>query len=98
MKLPVEEFLYRLSKEAAFWKRAFYVVALLLLLYSFSPWLRDDTDPSNEWFGSRSGLALYTDTKTGCQYVSNGNGLVPRVAEDGITHLGCRRGARNQLH
>lgn len=46
----------------------------------------DDTDPSREWWGRpRSGLALYTDAKTGCQYVKAGlfGGITPRLDEQG---------------
>lgn len=35
---------------------------------------RDDTDGK-----TRSGLNLYTDHKTGCQYLGNGSGLTPRM-------------------
>lgn len=39
--------------------------------------------------GKRSGLRLYKDAKTGCEYLSaNKNGLVKRVDING-THIGC---------
>lgn len=43
---------------------------------------RDDTDPPN----GRSGLRLFTDAKTGCQYLSDPHGnsaLTPRLGADG---------------
>jgi hypothetical protein len=37
---------------------------------------KDDTDSAN----GRSGMNLYTDAKTGCQYLGHGfGGLIPRV-------------------
>lgn len=43
---------------------------------------RDDTDPPD---GRVSGLALYTDHGTGCQYLKQGSfgALTPRLGEDG---------------
>jgi hypothetical protein len=35
-------------------------------------------------------LFVYTDTATGCQYVSESRGLTPRIAADGKTHMGCK--------
>lgn len=47
----------------------------------------DDTDNIKD--NIRSGLVLYTDHLTGCQYIGNlFGGLIPRV--DGMGwHLGC---------
>lgn len=39
----------------------------------------DDTDPAS----GRSGLRLFTDAKTGCQYVGAGLGITPRLRADG---------------
>lgn len=49
----------------------------------------DDTD--NILQKERSGLTLYTDNLTGCQYIKGGifGGMMPRVDGDG-THIGCR--------
>lgn len=33
---------------------------------------------------------LYKDTTTGCEYLSDGRGLTPRIAADGKTHMGCK--------
>lgn len=46
---------------------------------------RDSTDPP----GGRSGMTIYTDRATGCEYLSN-RGLTPRVDGKG-RHLGCRQ-------
>jgi hypothetical protein len=49
---------------------------------------------------SNAGIAyapyVFLDTLTGCQYLSThtSTGLVPRVAADGKTHMGCTGGAR----
>ncbi len=60
-------------------------MAALILLAVLRPY--DDTDPVvREWWGrSRSGLALYTDSLTGCQYVKAGlfGGITPRIDERG---------------
>jgi hypothetical protein len=45
----------------------------------------DSTDPP----GGRSGMTIYTDQATGCEYLSN-RGLTPRVDGKG-RHLGCRQ-------
>lgn len=46
---------------------------------------RDSTDPP----GGRSGMTIYTDQATGCEYLSK-RGLTPRVDGKG-RHLGCRQ-------
>lgn len=45
------------------------------------PVQKDDTDPPN----GRSGLTLYTDNLTGCQYLAihYNSGLTPRMGKDG---------------
>lgn len=43
------------------------------------PYGKDDTDSTM----GRSGLRLYTDAKTGVQYVGNGNGITVRVDAEG---------------
>lgn len=52
------------------------VLASLLVL----PGPVDDTDASAL---QRSGLSLYIDARTGCQYLSTGRGLTPRLNENG---------------
>lgn len=53
----------------------------LLTMCSPSP-PKDDTDPPN----GRSGLIIYTDHLTGCQYLTPGiwGGLTPRIDADGM--------------
>lgn len=34
--------------------------------------------------------AILTDRETGCQYI-DASGTTPRIADDGVTHLGCRK-------
>lgn len=50
---------------------------------------RDDSDPENT--GQRSGLTVYTDHRTGCQYLSTGKrqALTPRNGAD-YEQVGCR--------
>jgi len=59
----------------------------LLLVLAFPP-SRDTTDPPE----GRSGLVLFTDAETGCQYLSGGrrSGVTPRVDGAG-RHVGCKR-------
>jgi hypothetical protein len=46
---------------------------------------------TTDYADRRSGLGLYEDAMTGCQYLSAGlSGITPRMARDGKTHLGCR--------
>lgn len=60
----------------------------LVVLIGKSPMGRDDSDPG-AW-GARSGLALRTDSRTGCQYLeAMSGGLTPRRDKDG-EHIGCR--------
>lgn len=52
---------------------------------------RDDTDSQD----GISGMGLFTDHGTGCQYLgygvgSSGKALTPRIAADGKSHLGCK--------
>lgn len=63
---------------------AFGVAVALLIIFGVQ-WVlfkldvsRDATDGE-----TRSGLALYTDHETGCQYLGNGNGLTPRMDAQG---------------
>ena len=49
---------------------------------------KDDTDPS----GGRSGLKIYTDSGTGCQYLSvSGGGVTPRMSADGKPICGAQQ-------
>lgn len=67
-----------------------WIFLLIVLGLTLLPFGRDDTDPS---WPKRSGLGLYTDAKTGCQYLSaKGNGIAPRMDKAG-RHIGCHDGA-----
>ncbi|EDY2187865.1 hypothetical protein GTE46_004578 [Salmonella enterica subsp. enterica] len=48
---------------------------------------RDATDGD-----SPSNLRLYTDAQTGCQYLGNGNGLMPRMDAQGYQVCGDKSG------
>jgi hypothetical protein len=62
---------------------AFLSLGALLM---FGPVGRDDTDPPS----GRSGMGLYTDSLTGCQYLSHAfSGLTPRM--DSAGHQVCRK-------
>lgn len=53
----------------------------------FQPY--DDTDPPRGW--GRSGLRVYTDNLTGCQYLAPpGGDLTPRLAGRGLNQVGCK--------
>lgn len=53
-------------------------LAFFIVLSGCSP--RDDTDPPR----GRSGLRLFTDNMTGCQYLGNPfGGITPRVDREG---------------
>lgn len=62
-----------------------YVLVTVYFSIAFYGYIRggadkDDTDPA----GGRSGMVLYTDDKTGCQYLSNRfGGMTPRLNRDG---------------
>lgn len=61
-------------------------LALLAVVSACSP--RDDTDPTG-W--RRSGMTLFTDNMTGCQYLGRPfGGITPRLDGAG-RHVGCKR-------
>lgn len=62
-------------------KWLWFAVAIYAVLAIFTPY--DDTDPAGPF--QRSGLGLYTDARTGCQYVKAGafGGTTPRLDRDG---------------
>ena len=59
-------------------------LVLSLLIGCYVP--HDNTDPP----GGRSGLAIYTDNATGCEYLSAGmfGGITPRIGKDGKPSCG----------
>lgn len=66
-----------------------YFLGVLVIggwVYSWLGYGRDATDPPEGW---RSGLEVYTDAGTGCQYLSaRGGSLTPRLSSGGA-HVGC---------
>lgn len=66
-----------------------WALVLGLWLLSLWPWAsleRDDTDPPN----GRSGMHLYRDHATGCEYVGGKNGgITPRIDNQG--HHMCQK-------
>lgn len=69
------------------------VVALLLFVVVYGRMFGQDYDATdNADSRVRSGMALYTDHGTGCEYLGNPRGgITPRLDVDG-RHMGCRRG------
>lgn len=71
------------SKRAALWlvRVIFFAVGVALYLLAVSCRPRDATDSPEE----RSGLVLYIDHGTGCQYVKGGllGGTTPRLDNSG---------------
>jgi len=59
------------------------MITCVVLASLFIGWLndKDDTDP----FKGRSGLSVYTDALTGCQYLKGGliGGITPRLDASG---------------
>lgn len=66
------------------WRIATSIAVCLLLLWAVGkiwPADRDSTDPLD---GERSGMRLYTDAQTGCQYLATpGGSLTPRLSATG---------------
>lgn len=66
--------------------------AMILVAIALTAWPshppRDATDPPDGY----SGMSLFTDHETGCQYLASrrDGGLAPRVDADG-RHMGCRK-------
>ena len=55
-------------------------------IYHMLGYGKDDTDPPD----GVSGLGLYTDNATGCQYLAiRRTGITPRMSATGA-HLGCK--------
>lgn len=68
--------------------RAIVLFVLFVLLLNFSVPYDTTDDTTNK---TRSGLSLYTDHLTGCQYLRAGifGGITPRLTANG-KHQGCR--------
>lgn len=75
-----------------------FVIYMFIVTYG---WIRgaglDDTDPprTSDWFPERSGMELFADHLTGCQYLRGGSlfggsALTPRLDANGKQV--CKRG------
>lgn len=64
-----------------------FIFIIINLLYMASTYNRDDSNQQG-WFSKRSGMAVRTDTLTGCQYLVD-DGITPRLDKNG-KHIGCR--------
>lgn len=67
---------------------AIWIVFCLVFFYATGGFDYDSTD--NAAAGERSGMVLYTDHLTGCQYVAPMfGGMTPRLDKDG-NQVGCK--------
>ena len=68
----------------------FLIIFLTIHTFVENIYNYDDTDNKDE--KERSGLGLYTDNRTGCQYLSAGlfGGIIKRVDKDGNHICGDR--------
>lgn len=58
-----------------------YLILLALLLSTTGCYMRRDNSDASD--GTPSGMNVYTDHLTGCQYLGHGNSLTPRLHSDG---------------
>lgn len=63
-----------------------YIIAIVIAI---AIWKRADRDDSDPVGGRRSGLTVYTDHRTGLQYLQGGwfGGITPRLDKNG-NHIG----------
>ena len=80
-------------KELIRWLCRWLVITVILMsvinaVINYSSYGRDDSDDDRS--GKRSGMAIRTDYRTGCEYLESQSGhLIPRT--DGYSHhIGCR--------
>lgn len=71
-------------------RRGLVLLAVYLVSVFGGTWLmrinpKDNSDPPE----GRSGLGVHTDHLTGCQYLSKGSSLTPRLDAKGY-QVGCR--------
>ena len=79
------KYIFELIRSAA--NKLVIAIVIVWLAAYFMPIGRDNTDPP--WPG-HSGMRLYTDSLTGCQYLGTGEALIPRMSSDSNTQLGCK--------
>ncbi len=68
------------EKLCQFIRHLFLIIGITMLMYVF---ITDNTDTS---FFKRSGIVPHIDNLTGCEYLSKGSFLIPRVDANG-THI-----------
>ncbi len=72
------------------WRIATSIAVCLLLLWAIGKIWPADYDATGPGDGERSGMRLYTDAQTGCQYLATpGSSLTPRLSATG-EHI-CER-------
>ena len=66
-----------------------WIITLIMVIWA--AWNRPLDDTDNAATEERSGLGLYTDNFTGCQYLSSDfmGGITPRLDGSG-RHVGCK--------
>jgi len=71
-------------------KETIITIILMIVVLSIINSLHSYDDTDDELNGERSGFILYTDHKTGCQYLRAGlfGNLIKRVDGEGH-HVGC---------
>ena len=74
-------------KEFVVWLAGWWVIGhIILAAISWLPFGRDSTDPP---WPSRSGLSVFKDEWSGCEYLATSKGhLTPRMDTKGY-HAGC---------
>jgi len=85
-KLMADAVFDGVTKAVAWICAAIIVLGLIGSLVGYQK--KDDTDPVD----GRSGLKIYTDSGTGCQYLSvSGGGVTPRLNVDGHPICGAQQ-------
>lgn len=74
------------------------VVAVLLAIYAANPQTPSPQPAPIPGSGMAYAPYVFQDADTGCQYLSThmSAGLVPRIAANGRTHMGCKGGANGK--
>ena len=78
------------SKDLIRWIGKWFLLAYaMIIILTATPLMRDSTD-SKEWGNGRSGMNIYRDKLTGCQYLGlPGGGITPRMLHG--KHMGCEK-------
>lgn len=72
-------------------KNLFLIGSMVFAIFQIADWLTPYDTTDDVINKKRSGMALYTDHQTGCEYLqgSSWGAITPRTDRDGH-HLGCR--------